>query len=83
MAKVQTGKSNRKMSDMKFKDLQKLLEINGYELMKTVNSTHAKFYNSSKNHSVVVSGNKGGTGGSKVHFPIVQKTLKACGIEWR
>lgn len=80
MKKQKVGKTNRRMCDMKFSDFRRLLEEYGYELDRRTNSTHAKFVNTHTGHSVVVSGYKG-TGG-KVSFPIVHKTLKACGIKW-
>lgn len=81
MAKIQTGKNNKRMSDMKFKDIQALLTQNGYVQDRQVNGSHIKFINREKKHSVVVSG--GMSKGSKVRFPIVQKVLKECGISYR
>ena len=81
MAKEQKGKSNRKASPMKFKDLRKILEEHGYYLERRANTTHAKFTNTENEHSVVVSGYEGGRCQGEVRLPIVQKTLKACNIK--
>ena len=69
-------KINR-ITDMKFRDLQKILESEGYFVERRTNTTHMKFTNKKKNHSVVVSGSASG----KVRYPIVQKTLKAIGLK--
>lgn len=82
MAKKQKGKTNRRLSPMKFRDLRRILEENGYEIDRRTNSVHAKFTNKEKNHSIVVSGYEGGRGrAGQVELPIVQKTLKECGIK--
>lgn len=70
--KLQHGR----LSNVKFKDLQKILKEEGYELERRTNTTHAKFVNKSNGKSVVVSGWSSGN----VKMPIVQKTLKAIGL---
>ena len=82
MAKEQKGKTNRRITEMKFRDLRKILEDNGYVLERRTNSVHAKFTNKEKNHSIVVSGYESGRGrAGRVKYPIVQRTLKECGIK--
>lgn len=76
--KIKEGKikNNNRITDMKFKDLQKILESEGYFQVRRTNTTHMKFTNKEKNHSVVVSG----VGSNMVQMPVVQKTLKAIGL---
>lgn len=82
MAKEQKGKSNRRITVMTFRELRKILESHGYEITRRANSTHAKFENKETGHSVIVSGYEAGRGRQgTVKYPIVQKTLKACGIK--
>lgn len=78
MAKKQKTQKVGKTTCMKFRDLRKILEDNGYEITRRTNTTHAKFENKEIGHSVIVSGFEGGRGRQgTVEFPIVHKTLKA------
>lgn len=61
---------------MKFRDFTKLLRQHGYEPKEIRNSTHQRFYNANKNHSVVVSGCS-----HVVKYPIIAKILKETGIK--
>lgn len=77
MAKKQ-NKQKVETTCMKFRDLRKILEDNGYEITRRTNTTHAKFENKEIGHSIIVSGFEGGRGRQgTVKFPIVHKTLKA------
>ena len=81
MAKKDKFKNNKRITEMKFKEVRKILEDNGYFIDRRTNSTHAKFTNKQKNHSVIVSGYVGGGSAQRtVKYPIVSKIFKECNI---
>lgn len=74
--------ANTRKTEMKFKDIKKILEQNNYFLERRANSVHAKFTNINTGHSIIVSGFEGGKGrAGKVRYPIVCKVFKECGIK--